>query len=149
MNYPNEIKELLDTLIKQGGSDLHLSALRHPTIRVSGELIPLVQKPELTGEDTKGLVLELLAGGDKELFLKQKDIDFAYALPDGTRFRGNAFFQKGMVGAALRLIPARIPTFEELNLPPILKEFAFKEQGFFLVVGPVGQGKSTTLAAMI
>src|SRR3990167_6056125 len=76
-------------------------------------------------------------------------MDFAYESDDGTRFRGNAFFQRGGIGIALRLIPKAIRTIQELNLPEILTSFARKTQGFFLVVGPVGQGKTTTLAAMI
>ncbi|MBI5138485.1 MAG: type IV pilus twitching motility protein PilT [Candidatus Vogelbacteria bacterium] len=149
MDYAKEIADLIDIVIKQGASDLHISSLRHPTIRVSGELVPLVNKPVLSPEDSMALTLEMLHPDERELLLKQKDLDFAYSLANGTRFRGNAFFQKGHVGAALRLIPAKIPTIEELNLPPIIKDFAFKEQGFFIVVGPVGQGKSTTLASMV
>jgi len=149
MDYAKEIKDLIAAVISQGASDLHISSLRHPTIRVNGDLIPLVQKPVLTAEDAKGLVLELLSLENREKLLREKDLDFAYTLADGARFRGNAFFQKGHVGAALRLIPARIPSIDDLMVPPILKEFAFREQGFFLVVGPVGQGKSTTLASMI
>ncbi len=149
MNYQEELKDLIETVVKQGASDLHISSLRHPTIRVNRDLLPLVQKPVLTAEDSRGLVLELLGPEDRERLLRDKDLDFAYSLPDGTRFRGNAFFQKGHLGAALRLIPAKIKKLDELNLPPILRDFAFKEQGFFLTVGPVGQGKSTTLAAMV
>lgn len=149
MDYTKELKELIQIVIGQGASDLHISALRHPTIRVAGELVPLVQKPMLTGEDSAGLVSALLSPADREQFLKDKDIDFSYTADTGERFRCNAFFQKGMIGAALRLIPKKIKTIEELGLPTVLREFAFKEQGFFLVVGSVGQGKSTTLASMV
>lgn len=149
VDYKKEIESLVEITLKEGASDLHITSGRKPTIRVSGELIPLVAQPVLTGEDTKGLLLELLSDENKKRFLESKDADFAYESPFGVRFRGNVFFQKGQIGGALRVIPKQIRTFEELNLPAILADFAFKEQGFFLVVGPVGQGKSTTLAAMI
>lgn len=149
MDYKKELLELMQIMISQGASDLHISALRHPTIRVSGELVPLVQKPMLTPQDSAGLVMELIPREDKEHFLKEKDLDFSFSTPAGERFRCNAFFQKGMIGAALRLIPVKIKTMEELCLPQSLRDFAFKEQGFFLVVGSVGQGKSTTLASMV
>jgi len=148
MDYKKYLEELLSTVSREGGSDIHLSEGRHPTIRVSGLLLPLVKNPVLSKEDTTGLMNELLTKENKEIFLKNKEVDFSYS-PNGDRFRGNAFFQQGAVSIALRLIPKKIKTFEELNLPQILKSFADKQQGFFLVVGPVGHGKSTTLAAMI
>ncbi|MFA5987608.1 MAG: PilT/PilU family type 4a pilus ATPase [Candidatus Paceibacterota bacterium] len=149
MNYKEELVDLVSIVLKEGASDLHLTAGRNPTIRVTGSLIPLVNKPVLTPDDVKGLVFELLNDDNKKIFTEEKDIDFSYSSNDGVRFRGNAFYQKGVVGCALRVIQTKIRTFEELNLPDSLKDFARKKQGFFLVVGPVGQGKSTTLAAMI
>jgi len=147
--YRKQLENLVIIVTKEGGSDLHLTAGLHPTIRVAGDLIPLVNQPKLTADDTMGMVMEILNESNKNLFLENKEIDFSYS-PDGiTRFRGNAFFQRGLVGIALRLIPAMIASFEELNLPPELAEFTRREQGFFLVVGPVGTGKSTTLASMI
>ncbi|MEI6296359.1 MAG: PilT/PilU family type 4a pilus ATPase [bacterium] len=148
-DYKNQIEELVSITLKEGASDLHITAGRKPSIRVSGELIPLVSKPILTAEDTRGLIFELLNEENKQKFLQNKDIDFAYDSSHGVRFRGNGFFQKGQIGCALRVIPKKIRSMKELSLPPVLEEFAFKEQGFFLVVGPVGQGKSTTLAAMV
>ncbi len=147
--YKKELDELILIVTKEGASDLHITAGSHPTIRVTGDLIPLVNRPKLSADDTMGIMTELLNEDNRRLFFEQKEIDFSYS-PDGrVRFRGNAFFQRGLVGIALRLIPKEIKTFKELNLPDRLKEFASKEQGFFLVVGPVGHGKSTTLAAMI
>jgi twitching motility protein PilT len=147
-DYKVYLADLVKTVVNEGASDLHLSEGRHPTIRSSGMLLPLVKHPVLTKEDTAGLLNELLSAKNKELFYNDKEIDFSYSV-DGIRFRGNAYFQQGVVSVALRLIPKNIRTFEELNLPDILKFFAEKQQGFFLVVGPVGHGKSTTLAAMI
>ena len=147
-DYKVFLSDLIKTVVNEGASDLHISEGRHPTIRVSGMLLPLVKHPILTKEDTGGLLNELLSEKNKEIFNNSKEIDFSYGL-DGSRFRGNAYFQQGVVSIALRLVPKNIRTFEELNLPDILKTFAEKQQGFFLVVGPVGHGKSTTLATMI
>lgn len=147
--YKKYLEELIVTVVKEGASDLHLTVGRSPTLRVSGDLLPLVKHPPLKAEDTVGLVNEILTADSKELFWKNKEIDFAYSVTGGVRFRGNAFFQRGYVGVALRLIPSRIPSLAELNLPERLGDFARREQGFFLVVGPVGQGKSTTLASLI
>src|SRR3989344_3345740 len=136
MDYKREFDSLIELVAKEGASDLHLTVGRHPTIRVSGDLIPIVKKPPLTPEDVLGLVSEILTPENKELFLKNKDLDFAFTTPDGARFRGNLFYQRGFVGAAFRLITAKIRTLEELNLPPALADFARRKQGFFLVVGP-------------
>lgn len=149
MDYKKELKDLINIVVGEGASDLHLSVGRNPTIRVSGELIPLTKKEVLSKEDTLGLLSEMLSEESKDRFLKEKELDFAYKFEDNARFRGNAFVQKEVVGVALRLVPNVIKTFEELNLPPVLETFSRKKQGFFLVVGPVGQGKSTTLASLI
>src|SRR3989338_4336694 len=149
MDHKRELNELIEIVIAENASDLHISEGHHPTIRVSGSLIPLVKKAPLSGEDTMGFLSALVPANKKEKFIETKEIDFAYAYGDKARFRGNAYFQQGAVSVALRLIPRQIKTFEELNLPPALASFARMKQGFFLVVGPVGQGKSTTLASMI
>lgn len=149
MDYTKEIEELVEMTIKEGASDLHISPGYHPTIRVAGLLIPLVKKNALTPQDTEGFMKALLSEEDRALFHKEKELDFSYAYKDQARFRGNCYYSKGTVGIVLRLIPRRIRTFEELGLPPALADFARRQQGFFLVVGPVGHGKSTTLAAMI
>ena len=158
-DYKKELDELINVVIKEGGSDLHISEGRHPTIRVSGFLIPLVKKPVFTRDDTYGILGELLNSTNKELFLKNKEIDFSYDYVGsgttqslgkaGARFRGNGFFQQGSVSVALRLIPRKIRSIEELNLPPLLDTFIKKLHGFFLVVGPVGHGKTTTLASLV
>jgi len=149
MDYAKELEQLIVTVIKEGGSDLHISEGRHPTIRVTGALIPLLKHRVFSKEDTLGFVTELLTPENKKRFLETKEIDFSYSYKNEARFRGNGYFQQGAVGIALRLIPRKIRTLEELNLPPILATFAEKQQGFFLVVGPVGHGKTTTLAALI
>jgi twitching motility protein PilT len=147
--YKQLLNELIEVIIKQSGSDLHLSEGRHPTVRVAGGLIPLMRNPILSKDDTKGLLSCLVSTKQLDLFNKQYELDFSYEHNDGNRFRGNAFVQQGRVGVVLRLIPKVIKTLQELNIPPILETFAKKQQGFFLIVGPVGQGKTTTLASMI
>lgn len=149
MDYGKLLEHLVSTVVSENGSDLHLSVGRHPITRVTGNLIPLVNEAVLTEKDLHGLVNELMSAQNKERFMTNKEIDFSYVFKGSNRFRGNGFFQKGTPAVALRLIPSHIKTLEELNLPPILETFVEKKQGFFLVVGPVGQGKSTTLAAMI
>jgi len=148
-DYRQEIEELILIVAKEGASDLHLTVGRHPTIRVSGDLIPIVKKPVLTPEDTLGLAMEILNDENKKIFLEEREVDFSYTPTADIRFRGNAFFQRGVAGVALRLIPMKIRSLQELNLPSNLTDFINKKQGFFLVVGPVGQGKSTTLASLI
>lgn len=149
MDYKNTLSELIETIIAEGGSDLHFTADNHPIIRVSGALIPLVKQATYTSDDILGFLGVMVSPERKEVFLDTQELDFSYQYKDQVRFRGNAFFERGTVSIALRLIPKEIRTLEELNLPPILETFTQLEQGFFLVVGPVGQGKSTTLASMI
>ncbi|MEK7531728.1 MAG: PilT/PilU family type 4a pilus ATPase [Patescibacteria group bacterium] len=149
MDYKKEVEDLIQIVIAEGASDLHLSENRHPTIRVSGFLVPLAKKPMLGREDTLGLLTALLHKEARDSFLATKEVDFPYAYKDEARFRGNAFFQQGAISIALRLIPRKIRTVAELNLPQIIETFSRRPQGFFLVVGPVGQGKTTTLAALI
>ncbi|MBL8158108.1 PilT/PilU family type 4a pilus ATPase [bacterium] len=149
LDYDAQLKKYITVLTHEGGSDLHFSTGAHPTIRVAGNLTPMLKEPVLTAEDTMGYAKVLLNQDQQSRFFSTLELDFAYQTADGNRFRGNAFFQRGAVGIALRLIPKQIKTLQELNLPDILTTFARKNQGFFLVVGPVGQGKSTTLSAMI
>lgn len=150
VEYEKELDELVGIVVSEGASDLHLSQGRHPTIRVSGFLAPLLKKKELSEADTLGFVSLMMTPENKTLFLQNKEMDFAYTNEaTKTRFRGNAYFQQGAISIALRLIPKKVRTIAELNLPPILESFARKQQGFFLCVGPVGQGKSTTLAALV
>ncbi len=148
MDYKKELEDLILTVIRENGSDLHLGAGRVPAMRVFGELISLVKHPVFTQEDMKGILGELLDKTNVEAFLKEKEADFSYDFKGEARLRCNAFFQKGLINIALRLIP-KVKNTEELNLPPIITEIAKRKQGFFLVVGPVGQGKSTTLSSMI
>ncbi len=149
MDYKKKLGELLITTARQGASDLHIAVGRKPTLRIDGTLINLEQESILTPEDTQGLSLALLTPPIKEKLMRNGDVDFTYAFEDKARFRVNVYFQRGFLAAALRLIPAEIRTINELRLPLVLYEFAKLSQGFVLVVGPAGQGKSTTLAAIL
>ncbi len=146
---PPSIIDLLDIVVSEGGSDLHITAGQKPVIRLSGSLIPLTHQPVLSPHDTEAMLKNLLPPSRLALFEKEQSIDFSYAHRDKNRFRVNGYVVQGTVAIAMRLIPRDIRSFEELNLPQILDVFTQRAQGFFLVVGPVGQGKSTTLAAII
>lgn len=149
VNYARELEDIIDIVINENGSDIHLSVGTHPTIRVSGSLIPLIKKPVLSGADVTEFIKVLLNPIQFAEFTTKKEVDFSYEYHNGIRFRGNGFYQRGGISLALRHIPNVIRSTAELGLPPILDSFTQRPQGFFLCVGPVGQGKSTTLAAMI
>jgi twitching motility protein PilT len=149
----NPIQQKLESLIEQvivdSGSDLHLSVGRVPTVRIATQLVALVNQPALEEAEVVDM-LKFMINDEKKFqdFLTDQETDFAYDYQGQVRLRGNAYFQKGKIGIALRVIP-KVKTFAELGLPPTLAEFARLKQGFFLIVGPVGQGKSTTMASLI
>ncbi|MES2416467.1 MAG: PilT/PilU family type 4a pilus ATPase [Patescibacteria group bacterium] len=148
MDYQKTLEELILTVIRESGSDLHLGVGRRPAVRVMSELTFLLKYPELSRDDMMGL-LSLIVDKEKlKKFMEKQEMDFSYDFRGEARFRCNAFFQKGSISLAMRLIP-QVKTLEELRLPPIIAELTRKKQGFFLCVGSVGQGKSTTLASMI
>jgi twitching motility protein PilT len=150
VDYKRELNGLIELVVAEKASDLHFAVGSHPIMRITGSLIPLLKKPILTPEDVLSFAKVLMRPDQLERFFEgRREVDFSYENAQAVRFRGNAFFQRARPGIALRLIPNVIRTFEELNLPPILASFAERPQGFFLCVGPVGQGKSTTLAAMV
>src|SRR5581483_7046990 len=149
MDPKQKLSSLIEQLTAQGGSDLHVGEGVAPAIRVSGALTPLISEGPLTREDMLAFLGEMLPPGGREAFLAAQEADFSYGWGQKARFRGNAYIERGRIGVALRLIPRAIRSLAELNLPPVLETFASRTQGFFLVVGPVGQGKTTTLAALI
>lgn len=149
-DYNIQLKELLSITVQEQASDLHLSVGHSPILRMGGSLMPLIKKPKLSSEDVKSLADALMTEEQKERFLEKKEVDFSYNFTEkGARFRVNVFLQMGNVSCALRLVPARVPTVEELNLPAILHQFTTPSQGFVLITGPSSHGKSTTLAALI
>lgn len=143
------IKNLLRLAAQQGASDLHLGVGRYPTFRVDGKLYPLTEEEVLTPEATAGMCDAIISEEKKKTFQDEGQVDFSYNFEGKVRFRVNAFFQQGYVSVAFRLISSEIRTLSELNMPEILYDFTKMTQGLFLVVGPVGHGKSTTLAALI
>lgn len=143
------LDELLLAAAQNGASDLHLSPATYPTLRVDGRLMPLVNHEILNTETIKELVLGLLGPERQARFLSEKEIDFSLELTGGNRYRVNAYQVREAYAATLRLIPNQVKTLEDLKLPPILRIFTKLSQGFVLVVGPNGHGKSTTLASLI
>jgi twitching motility protein PilT len=148
-NYQKQLKDYLAITVKEQASDLHFSPGHPPVLRIGGSLVPLVKKKILSAQDTEGLAKVLMTEKQYQRFLQVKEIDFSYNFEGEARFRVNIFFQRGDISCALRLIPMKIQTIEELNLPPVLHEWTRASQGFVLVTGPSSHGKSTTLAALI
>lgn len=144
-----ELERLLSICAKREASDLHISCGKPPLLRIEGKLAPIEKEEILTPEKTESLVLALMNEAQKEKYLLEKELDFSLAFGEQARFRVNVYHEKGHKAASLRLIPLQIKTLKELGLPETLKEFCEAKQGFVLVVGPAGHGKSTTLACMI
>lgn len=141
------IQDLLQLTISRESSDLHLISGYAPTIRVDGQLIPL-EGAVLDGKTIETLLAPLLSASQKEVLKTNAELDFGYSFGNG-RFRINIYMSKGAMAAAFRLIPLQIRGVDELNLPSICHNFSQLKQGFILVTGPTGQGKSTTIAAII
>ncbi len=144
-----KIEQLLKNVIDTKSSDLHLVVGAPPTIRTYGRLKPIAEAVVLTRETARELVMSLMTAEQQKKFLEIKELDFSIDLPGMARFRVNTYFQKGTMAAALRYIPTKIQTVDELGLPAVCHSFAKLKQGFVLVTGPTGSGKSSTLAAII
>ncbi len=143
------IFNILDMLVEQRGSDIHLIAGVPPILRVDGDLVAVPGVPALGAQELDILIDPLMNEQQIKMFKERNEWDFAYQHEDKGRFRVNVYMAKGKKAAALRLIPSKILTIEELNLPPIFQMLATKKQGLVLVTGPTGEGKSTSLAALI
>jgi twitching motility protein PilT len=148
MDYQTQMKSLMELAVKSQASDLHISCNHPPILRINTTLIDLDSEPVITPAMAQGLILSVLTEQQKETLFKEKELDLALNLGEA-RFRVNVFFQSGFLSMALRLIPDRIRTVEELNLPQVIHNFAKAKQGFVLITGATSQGKSTTLAALI
>ena len=143
-----KIDGLFKLMKQQGASDLHISSGAPPMLRLHGEMQRL-NYPPLTSEQARGLLFEILSEKQRAEFEQTRDLDFAYQLADVARFRGNIFDSHRGVGGVFRIIPSRIQTADELNLPAGVRKLTQLKKGLVLVTGPTGSGKSTTLAAMI
>ncbi|MDP8289380.1 MAG: type IV pilus twitching motility protein PilT [Candidatus Susulua stagnicola] len=142
------ITTLLKLTEEKGASDLHITANNPPILRIDGRLV-VVGMPAFDKEATRNLIYSMLNDEQKAIFEKERELDFSFALKDLDRFRVNIHVQKGNIEAALRRIPRKIPTIDELGLPDIVYDFVQKPNGLVLITGPTGTGKSTTLASMI
>lgn len=144
-----KIESLLEQVIRFDASDLHIQAGLPPMLRVDGSLKPVDEVAILDAGDCERLVFSILDDDQKEILLKDKEVDFSFAFGNYGRFRVNAFHERGNLAAALRLIPSKIRTLENLQMPKVLQDFTKFPRGLVLVTGPTGSGKSTTLAAMV
>lgn len=149
-----DIQELLGLTIKNDASDLHLLVGVQPTFRIDGALRYLTTAPALKNEDIELMVFSLLTPEQKELFLANKELDFSFGFTgkgatETGRFRVNAYYQRGYISAAMRYLAPIVRGIDELGLPAVCHQFAAQRQGFVLVTGPTGHGKSTTLAAIL
>lgn len=149
MNWEVYRDKLLEAAVRSGASDLHITVGRKPTVRIDGSLVALEDEAEFTPENTREIILTLLTSENRSRLEERRDIDFSYNFRDRARFRVNAYYQRGYLAVALRHISATVLTVEELHLPSVLHHFTKLKQGFFIAAGPAGEGKSTTLAAMI
>jgi twitching motility protein PilT len=143
------LDDLLRMMIDVGGSDLHINVGSPPGIRLRGDIVPCEGMRPLSPKDTQEMILSMLSEEQRKRFETELELDFAYSIPGLSRFRANVLQQRNSMGAVFRVIPLRIPTIQELQLPKVCKYLAERPRGLVLVTGPTGSGKSTTLAAMI
>ena len=144
-----DIFSLLNLAKSKGASDLHLVVSSPPMLRVDGSLEPVADMALLTADDTNQAFTQITTPEQSEDFHRRLELDFGYALADGSRLRCNAAQQRGAISLAIRLLPPIIPTIDELGLPQVCKELILRPRGLVVVSGPTGSGKTTTLAAMI
>ncbi len=142
------IDELLVECVERKGSDLHITSNLPPTIRLDGDLTSLPYQP-LESRQTQRLVYDILSDSNVQKFEETRELDFSHSIKGIGRFRVNVYMQRDSLAAAFRAIPTSIPSFEDLRLPPIIREMAKRSSGLVLVTGPTGSGKSTTIASMI
>jgi twitching motility protein PilT len=143
------LTDLLLYVLEFGCSDLHLTAGAHPTVRSSGQLLPLDEFPVMLPLTLQKTLYAIMSGKQREAFERDLELDFAYSLPGQARFRVNVYRQRDSLGAAFRLIPAEIKPLSSLGVPTSVADFAMLPRGFVLVTGPTGSGKSTTLAGLV
>jgi twitching motility protein PilT len=144
-----KIESMLEQVVRTDASDLHIQVGLAPMIRIDGSLRQIEDMPVLDAADVEKLVFSILDDDQKEILIKDKEVDFSFSFGNYGRFRVNAFHERGNIAAALRLIPSKVRTLEELKMPKVLNDFTNFPRGLVLVTGPTGSGKSTTLAAMV
>ncbi|PLY10609.1 MAG: type IV pili twitching motility protein PilT [Desulfuromonas sp.] len=142
------IHQLLKTLVEQGASDLHISTGSPPQMRVDGKMLPM-KEPPMKPAETKQLCYSILTDAQKRKFEEDNELDLSFGIKGLSRFRGNIFMQRGAVAGVFRVIPYKVMTFDDLGLPPVVREISRRPRGLVLVTGPTGSGKSTTLASII
>jgi twitching motility protein PilT len=143
------INDLLATAVKRGASDLHMKVGSFPMLRIDGALVPATQEKRLDKADMEVVAATLLSPEQRTKFDRSLEVDTAYSVANLGRFRCNVFQQRGTIGLVMRVIPSRVPTIDDLQLPPVLKKIADEERGLILVTGTTGSGKSTSLASML
>ena len=144
-----DMSALLSTAVKEKASDLHISPHAAPVVRIHGDLTPLKSLSPLSPEETKQLVYSVMTKAQQADFEKHLEFDMALHVEEIGNFRVNVMHELNGIAAVFRLIPEHVPTFEELDLPPILKTLSILPHGLILITGPTGSGKSTTLAAIL
>jgi len=144
-----DINELLKAATERKASDLHFKVGNPPIARVDGKLQPLEQYPKIAQEDVVALAFSVMNTGQKQRFKDHNEVDLAYSAPGLGRFRVNIYQQRGSIGMVCRVIPTKILTITDLNLPTVVEKLAGEQRGLILVTGTTGSGKSTTLAAII
>jgi twitching motility protein PilT len=144
-----EIQKILELCVQYQASDVHIIVGVPPMLRIHGKLLTVPETKIVTPAEAESLITPLLNEQQRELVKVDRELDFSYGLPTGERFRVNVYYEKGNLAMALRYIPAKIRTLEELHLSPTIGQLTQIKQGLVLVTGPTGHGKSTTLAAMI
>ncbi len=144
----NDPAELLREVITRSASDLHMNVGYHPTLRIYGKLYPLIDYPTVTALDVNRFFVSFTTKEQQDTFYLNKELDFSIAF-DQSRFRANAYYERGNMAVSLRLVPQNIPTIEELSLPSIVHKFSQYHDGLVLITGQTGEGKSTTLASLL
>ena len=149
MSKLNGFRQILELVVSQGATDLHVKVPSPPVLRIDSALVPQEEWPHFTAKDIEGIFEEITTEEQREAFSREQELDFAYSVPGLARFRVNVLQQRGTMSLAFRRVPSSVPSVDDLGLPQICKTLILKPRGLILVTGPAGSGKSTTLAAMI
>ncbi|HET6421516.1 MAG TPA: type IV pilus twitching motility protein PilT [Geobacteraceae bacterium] len=144
-----ELNDILTIAVKAKGSDVHIKAGLQPVVRIDGKLRPIPNAPRVTAEAIREVAFSLMNERQKKIFEESYEVDLSYGIPGLSRFRASIYSQRGTIAMIFRIISFNVPSFEALNLPPVLQKLSMEERGLILVTGTTGSGKSTTLAAMV